>query len=97
MAKCCLRRLSARRLARQYAIEMVRECEVTGCNPETVTPESVIERMEADGLTPEGVDWSPMVTFLLQLIEQLIRLFFPQSAPVMTTATEQPEKSNKAK
>ena len=94
MICCPLKRLAARRLARQYAIEMVRECEESGCAPETVTGEAVIARMEADGLEADRMDWGGLLAFLLALIEQLRTLFAPE--PVSTQSEPKPGKATKA-
>ena len=69
------KRLAARRLARQYAIELMTEARDNGEPPESVTAEAVIERMKADGLDVADTDWQGLLEFLITLIERLVRLF----------------------
>lgn len=91
MACCVRQKFAARRLARQYAIEMTRECQENGCAPETVTPEAVMTRMQEDGLVTEGVDWGNLLEFLMTLIQMLARFFGP--TPVPTTESAPAEKN----
>lgn len=85
--------LAARQLARQYAIDMMRECQENGCPPESVTAERIIERMLEEGLVTEGFNWELLLNTLLVLLQQLSRFFGP--AP-QTTAERQPGKAPKA-
>lgn len=69
-------RIAARRLARQYAIEMILAARDSGEPLDRVTAESVVERMKADGLEEAAaVDWLAILDFVLTLIERLQDLF----------------------
>lgn len=85
---CCKRDRALRRVARQYVIEALHECE--GCDQalETVTPESVQNQMEAEGVPLAGPDFGRLLGFLLELIATLRELF---RQPAMETA-EKPAK-----
>lgn len=80
---CCL---SHRRLARLYAIEAVQIARVKGFAPETVTPESVVEAMQQDGLDTPGVDWNNVLGFLSALIQLLKEWFAVAPAPAPAPA-----------
>lgn len=90
MAQNVQQMLAARQLARQYAIEMTRECQENGCPPESVTAEKIIERMRDEGLVTDGFNWELLLNTLLVLLRQLTRFFGP--APVMASESPPAEK-----
>lgn len=72
-----IKEMSVRRLARQYAVEHMHECQYCGSAPEGVTAECVLERMESDGIPVREFDWGKMLDFVMRVLELLRPLFGP--------------------